>query len=113
MRQCLVILIFALAACSQSQAPVPVDNPPVSAQAATAALSDALSQRAASVVRADGKRPAPVRVEHVELSGCQAGAQLVCKVEFDAGDHWSTRVAFWQTPNPKHPWRAIIVGDKP
>lgn len=107
----LLIGITALVACGKSNTPHPLAEPPLSDAQAAAALNDALSSRGA-IVDAQRASKDPT-VSKVFLSDCQEAAQVVCVANFDAGDHWTTRVAFWKTPNPRHPWRAMIVGERP
>ena len=114
----LLVLVSGLTACSADSGPVPLAEPPLSNDAASAALRDAIAQQRSFAVRpiaTEQSVPSAAPPTHVTVSACSAGiGATVCDVAFDAGDRWAGRVMFWPTANPRHPWRATLLpGDRP
>ena len=99
----LVLALMALTGCSSNT----ISTPPSSEEAQAAINAEPIGM---SVV---GHKAPTLYVTDVKLGTCTSSAtvqQIVCDTAFTwEGNAVKTRVAYWPTSNPRHPWRAQFI----
>lgn len=94
---------LALAGCSTKT----ISTPPTPEEAQAAINAEPI---AVSVV---GHKAPTLYVTDVKVGTCTSSTmvkEIVCDTSFNwEGSTVKTRVAYWPTPNPRHPWRVQFI----
>lgn len=102
-RPLIALTLLVLAGCSSGT----ISTPPTPEEAQAAINAEPSGMAVA------GQKPPTLYVTDVKLGTCtssQTIKQIVCDTNFNwQGSPVQTRVAFWPSPNPRHPWRAKFV----
>lgn len=73
---------------------------------------DAINSEPSDMAVAGHKAP-QIYVTDVKVGECKSStvnALIVCQTSFSfRGDPVNTRVEYWRSPNPRHPWRARFI----
>lgn len=64
-----------------------------------------------------GHKPPTLYVTDVKVGTCTSSTtvkEIVCNTSFTwQGSAVQTRIAYWPTPNPRHPWRVKFIPNHP
>lgn len=100
-------ILMALAGCSSKT----ISTAPT-AEEAQAAINSVPSGQAVA-----GQKPPTIYVMNVAVGACKSSTTnplIVCDTTFTwEGSKVNTKVMYWTTSNPRHPWRAQFIPNHP